>query len=73
MRKSHFNDELLVLLGPIISRLFTCSNEEKTKTKKQKVLALVLSLWAVVARSVVMLIVAAPYFRLISFKKKRQK
>ncbi len=29
MRKSHFNDEFLVLLGPIISRLFTCSNEEK--------------------------------------------
>jgi hypothetical protein len=24
-------DELLVLLGPIISRLFTCSNAEKTK------------------------------------------
>ena len=39
MRKSHFNDEFLVLLGPIISRLFTCSNEEK------RVLALVLSLW----------------------------
>ena len=34
MRKSHFNDEFLVLLGPIISRLFTCSNEEKKlKTK----------------------------------------
>jgi hypothetical protein len=31
MRKSHFNDEFLVMLGPIISRLFTCSNEEKTK------------------------------------------
>jgi hypothetical protein len=31
MRKSHFNDEFLVLLGPTISRLFTCSNEEKTK------------------------------------------
>jgi len=29
MRKSHYNDEFLVLLGPIISRLFTCSNEEK--------------------------------------------
>jgi hypothetical protein len=28
MRKSHFNDEFLVLLGPLISRLFTCSNEE---------------------------------------------
>jgi hypothetical protein len=33
-------DEFLVLLGPIISRLFTCSNEEK----KQRVLALFLSL-----------------------------
>jgi hypothetical protein len=31
------------LLGPIISRLFTCSNAEK-KLKKQRVLALVLSL-----------------------------
>jgi hypothetical protein len=31
MRKSHFNDEFLVLLGPIISRLFTCSNVEKIK------------------------------------------
>jgi hypothetical protein len=36
MRKSHFNDEFLVLLGPIISRLFTCSNEEKNKNKKTK-------------------------------------
>jgi hypothetical protein len=32
-----------VLLGPIISRLFTCSNAEKNKLKKQRVLALVLS------------------------------
>jgi hypothetical protein len=31
-------------LGPIISRLFTCSNAEKNKLKKQRVLALVLSL-----------------------------
>jgi hypothetical protein len=44
MRKSHFNDEFLVFLGPIISKLFTCSNEEKNN-KKQRVLALVLSLW----------------------------
>jgi hypothetical protein len=29
---THF-DELLVLLGPIISRFFACSNEEKQKTK----------------------------------------
>jgi hypothetical protein len=45
MRKSHFNDEFLVMLGPIIRRLFTCSNAEKNKIKKQRVLALVLSLW----------------------------
>jgi len=41
---THF-DEFLVLLGPINSRLFTCSNEEKNKHKQQRVLALVLSLW----------------------------
>ncbi len=29
MRKLHLNDEFLVLLGHIISRFFTCSNEEK--------------------------------------------
>jgi hypothetical protein len=28
MRKSHFNDEFCVV-GPIISRFFACSNEEK--------------------------------------------
>ncbi len=44
VKKSHLNDEFLVLLGPIISRLFTCSNEEKNKQKQQGVLALVLSL-----------------------------
>ncbi len=43
MRKSYFK-EFLVLLGPIISRLFTCSNAEKNKIKKHRVLALVLSL-----------------------------
>jgi hypothetical protein len=31
MRKSHLNVEFLVLLGPIISRFFACSNEEKNK------------------------------------------
>jgi hypothetical protein len=31
MRKSHFNAEFLMSLGPIISRLFTCSNVEKNK------------------------------------------
>jgi hypothetical protein len=36
MRKSHFNDEFLVLLGPIISSFFACSNEEKIKTKTTK-------------------------------------
>jgi hypothetical protein len=35
MKKLHFNDEFLVLLWPLISRLFTCSNEEK-KLKKTK-------------------------------------
>ncbi len=29
MRKSRFNEKFLVLLGPTISRLFACSNEEK--------------------------------------------
>ncbi len=38
-------DEFLAFLGPIISRLFTCSKEEKNKQKQQRVLALVLSLW----------------------------
>jgi hypothetical protein len=38
-------DEFLVLLGPIISRFFACSNEEKNKQKQQRVLALVQSLW----------------------------
>ncbi len=44
MSKSHFNDEFLVLLGPIISRFFASSNEEKNKPKQQRVHALVLSL-----------------------------
>jgi hypothetical protein len=44
MRKSHFNDQFLVLLGPIISRFFACSNEEKNKPKQLRVHALVLSL-----------------------------
>jgi hypothetical protein len=45
MRKSHFYDEFLVLLGPIISSFLACSNEEKNKPKQQMVHALVLSLW----------------------------
>ncbi len=36
MRKSHFNDEFLVLLGPIISSYFACSNEEKKSNKATK-------------------------------------
>jgi hypothetical protein len=40
--KIHLNEEFLVLLGPIISRFFACSNEGE---KKQRVHALVLSLW----------------------------
>ncbi len=42
--KITFSDEFLVMLGPIISRLFTCSIEDKNKQKQQRVLALVLSL-----------------------------
>jgi hypothetical protein len=38
-------DEFLVLLGPIISMFFACSNEEKNKQKQQWVLGPVLSLW----------------------------
>jgi len=45
MKKSHFNNEFLVLLGPIISSFFACSNEEKNKPKQQLGRALVLSLW----------------------------
>jgi hypothetical protein len=42
-------DEFLVLLGPIISRFFAGSNEEKiNKQKQQRVLALVLSMWIIV-------------------------
>jgi hypothetical protein len=44
MRKSHSNDEFLVLLGPIVSKFFACSNEEKNKPKQQRVRALVLYL-----------------------------
>jgi hypothetical protein len=39
-------DEFLVLLGPIISRFFARSNEEKNKQKQNRVLDLVLSLWS---------------------------
>jgi hypothetical protein len=45
MGKSHLYDKFLVLLGPIISRFFACSNEEKNKPKQQRMHALVLSLW----------------------------
>ena len=38
-------DEFLVFWGPIISRFFACSNEEKNKQKQQRVIALILSLW----------------------------
>jgi hypothetical protein len=37
--------EFLVLLGPIISSFFACSNEEKNNQNQQRVLALVLPLW----------------------------
>ncbi len=39
-------EEFLVLLGPIISSFFTCSNEDKNKPKQERVPALVLSLWS---------------------------
>ena len=38
-------DEFLVLLGPIISRLFTCSNEGNKINKNNKGCYLVLALW----------------------------
>jgi hypothetical protein len=44
MRKSHFNNEFLVLFGPIISRFSACSIEPKNKPKQKRVIALVLSL-----------------------------
>ncbi len=34
--KTHFYDEFLVLLGPIISRFFACSNEEKIINQNNK-------------------------------------
>ncbi len=46
--KTHLNDVFLVLLGNIISRFFSCSNEEKNKPKQQRVRSLVLSLWETV-------------------------
>jgi hypothetical protein len=46
--KTHLKDAFLVLLGPIISRFFSYSNEEKNKPKQQRVCALVLSLWETV-------------------------
>ncbi len=36
MIKLHFNEQFLRLLGPIISRFFACSNEEKKSTKTTK-------------------------------------
>ncbi len=44
MRKLHFNDEFLVLVGPIISRFFCIFKWGKNKPKQQMVCALVLSL-----------------------------
>ncbi len=45
MRKSHLNDEFLVLLGPIISWFFACANEEKiSQNNKGCMHALVISL-----------------------------
>jgi hypothetical protein len=44
MRKPHFNEQSLVLLGPIISMFFACSNEDKNQSKQQRMRTLVLSL-----------------------------
>jgi hypothetical protein len=48
-------DKFLVLLGPMISRFFACSNQEKINKQKQpRVLALVISQWVQQARSFVL-------------------
>jgi hypothetical protein len=44
MRKSHFNEQSLVLMGPIISRFLHVQMRKKNKPKQQSVHALVLSL-----------------------------
>jgi hypothetical protein len=36
MIKSQFDDEFLVFLGPIISRIFACLNEEKIINQNNK-------------------------------------
>ncbi len=65
MRKSHFNDEFLVLLGPTISRLFTCSNEEKTKGACSSAISMVIM--NVVMLNVVALEKNRPYFMATTF------
>jgi hypothetical protein len=60
MSKSHFNDEFLVFLGPIISRLFTSSNAEKNKMEKQSALAQVLSLGTTHVQRMVKIYMDAP-------------
>ncbi len=45
MRKSHFNEQFLVLLRPIISRFLHVQMRKKNKPKQQSMHALVLSLW----------------------------
>jgi hypothetical protein len=71
MRKSHFDDDFLVLLGPIIIRFFARSNEKKM------VHALILSLWgvaikpiqlSVVILSVIIPSVAAPSLLVIKYR-----
>jgi hypothetical protein len=45
MRKSHFYEQSLVLLGPIISKFLHVKMRGKNKPKQQIMCALVLSLW----------------------------
>jgi hypothetical protein len=45
MRKSHFNDKYLVLLGPTISSFLHVQMRKKNKQKQQRVCAVVVSLW----------------------------
>jgi hypothetical protein len=47
MRKSHFNDEFLVLLGPKSAGFLHVEMRKKNKPKQQTVRALVLSLWLI--------------------------
>ncbi len=66
MRKSHFNKQFLVLLGPIITSFFACSNEEIFLPKQLRVCALVLSLWSDLVKSLT-ITQALDYYVIIPF------